>query len=82
MGDENKSKLSVALPVSMTFAGGVTATVVGVSVLGKLVEAAFRSTSAQGQGQAPGRAAPDGPQHDVVRPHRMEPHLPRRAPPL
>ncbi|HVG00131.1 MAG TPA: phosphatase PAP2 family protein [Chloroflexia bacterium] len=42
MGDENKSKLSVALPVSVTFAGGVTATVVGVSVLGKLVEAALQ----------------------------------------
>ena len=42
MGDESNSKRNVALPVSMTLASGALATMMGVSVLGKLVEAALQ----------------------------------------
>ncbi|HEY0070759.1 MAG TPA: phosphatase PAP2 family protein [Chloroflexia bacterium] len=42
MGNESKSKSSVALPVSLTFTGGVAATLLGVSVLGKLADAALQ----------------------------------------
>ncbi|MEA2572852.1 MAG: undecaprenyl-diphosphatase [Chloroflexia bacterium] len=42
MGKDSKSKRSVALPVSLTFAGGTVATILGVSVLGKAVDAALQ----------------------------------------